>query len=172
MKTDYAGIDYSLGRSNVDHETGIHYGVIHAHHVGQAWYEESEAHYVNACPDCGEVFTDQTELPNSCEFCKYELSEDDFMGQEPASFYIVSNTCYPELVAEQTADDTDIFVIKSKYYTWSQFCSPCASGAGYLLNWTEPKIGVKTYCFGHDWFEDEKAPYPVYRVEDDSLVVV
>jgi len=26
------------------------------------------------------------------------------------------------------------------------------------------------YCFGHDWFEDGKAPYPVYSVETGELV--
>lgn len=30
--------------------------------------------------------------------------------------------------------------------------------------------GVKTYCVGHDWFEDGKAPYPVYSVATGELV--
>lgn len=52
MKTNYAGIDYSLGKSNRD-ENGIHYGVIPANEV-PAWYEESETDYGNAtCPKCG-----------------------------------------------------------------------------------------------------------------------
>ena len=32
-KTDYVGIDYGLGRSNIDKATGIRYGVISQHSV-------------------------------------------------------------------------------------------------------------------------------------------
>ena len=34
-----AGIDYGMGQSNVDHATGIRYGVIAQNNVGQAWYD-------------------------------------------------------------------------------------------------------------------------------------
>ena len=68
----------------------------------------------------------------------------------------------------QSGDDTDIFILKSPYYTVCQFCSPCAPGAGYVMNTVEN--GVKAYCFGHDCFEDGNAPYPVFRVEDDVQV--
>jgi hypothetical protein len=51
-KTEYAGIDYGLGRANVDHETGIRYGVISQHTVGQAWYDSAEAEYGEPhCPN-------------------------------------------------------------------------------------------------------------------------
>lgn len=30
--------------------------------------------------------------------------------------------------------------------------------------------GVKTYALGSDWFEDGKAPYRVFKVEDDTEV--
>jgi len=45
MNTTYIGIDYSLGRSNFDPETGIRYGLIHHGTVGQSWYDESDCHY-------------------------------------------------------------------------------------------------------------------------------
>ena len=146
MKTDYAGIDYSLGQANRNQETGIHYGVIHSNIVGQYWCDESEAYYGGDC-ECEE----QSDFGCDCEPTSFFVNEDNFE-------------------AEQHADDTDIFVLKSKYYTWAQFCSPCAPGAGYLLNFTDMEIGVKTYCFGHDWFESGKAPYPVYDVETGELV--
>ena len=142
-KTDYAGIDYSLGKANRNQETGIHYGVIHANEVGQFWYDESKPYYDKDC-ECGDF---------DC-FC------------DPISFFIRED----DLKAEQTFDDPDIFVLESKYYTWSQYCSPCAPGAGYLMSYTDPEVGVKTYCFGHDWFESGKAPYPVYDVETNELV--
>jgi hypothetical protein len=34
----------------------------------------------------------------------------------------------------------------------------------------ERENGAKAYCFGHDWFENGVAPYPVYRVVDDAAV--
>jgi len=31
--------------------------------------------------------------------------------------------------------------------------------------------GVKTYCLGHDWFDGDKAPYPVFTVNLDVEVL-
>ena len=38
--------------------------------------------------------------------------------------------------------------------------------------WVEhtPEDGERAYCFGHDWFEDKAAPYPVYSVATGELV--
>ena len=63
-------------------------------------------------------------------------------------------------------EDGDIFITKSRYYTLCGFCSPCAPGAGYLTDAGD----IKAYCFNHDWFEEKKAPYVVYRVKDNSIV--
>lgn len=64
--------------------------------------------------------------------------------------------------------DSDIFVLNSPFYTYARFCSPCVPGAGNLNDHDEN--GVKTYCLGHDWFDDNKAPYPVYSVATNELV--
>ena len=58
-KTDYAGIDYGLGRTNID-DNGIRYGVIPIHEVTQAWCDESEGFYGKPmCPTCfNEVMAD------------------------------------------------------------------------------------------------------------------
>jgi hypothetical protein len=69
---------------------------------------------------------------------------------------------------ESAFDNTELFVTKSPFYTFTQFCSPCAPGAGNLDNYCED--GARTYCLGHDWFEDGKAPYPVYSVATGELV--
>jgi hypothetical protein len=70
-------------------------------------------------------------------------------------------------------------LLRSPYYTYAQFCSPCVPGAGNLdaaVDIEDTSVlqegidGVKTYAFGHDWFEDGKAPYVVYRVDDGSIV--
>jgi len=63
--------------------------------------------------------------------------------------------------------DNDIWIFKSPFYTLCRECSPCAPNAGYLTSQPGSK---KTYCLGVDWFENEIAPYPVYRVADDSVV--
>lgn len=104
-------------------------------------------------------------------------------------------------ICTQDGDDTDIFVIKSPYYTYAALCSPCAPGAGYLMNWLPISEKIKeaalasaifqdlpdgykswidyhmnqsdfprVYCFGHDWFESGKAPYPVFSIEAGKLV--
>jgi hypothetical protein len=96
----------------------------------------------------------------------------------------VGEECFPEspichgyyregYKLRQGGDDSDIFVLESPFFTFAQFCSPCAPGACYLLNWLEGDENCETnraYCLGHDWFEDSKAPYPVYSVATGTLV--
>lgn len=190
-KCDYAGIDYGRGMSNIDHETGIRYGVIHHREVGEAWYEESEANYGDPeCPGCGGKCIEYDEdkhgdyedktgmkvsygcLDYACEECKASFDIGDVMPEEPYSFSYDKDGYQ----AEQGYDDFDIFIMKAPYYTYCQYCSPCAPGAGYVMNWIkkpDDPVGImppKGYCFGHTWFEGGKAPYPVYRVSDGSLV--
>jgi ribosomal protein L37AE/L43A len=179
MSTNYRGIDYSTGIENRDTETGIHYGVINSREVCQSWADSSEADYGDPhCPKCGNGASDSHEPEcdsdgyecsgcgdYQCDNCRYLFDGDEAFGDMPQRFTLDDG----EYVATQSGDDRDIFVIRSPYYTHAQFCSPCAPGAGYLMN---PCIdGPKTYCFGPDWFDsDNPCPYPVYSVADDSLV--
>lgn len=64
--------------------------------------------------------------------------------------------------------DGDLFVTQSKFWTECGECSPCAPNAGYL---TDRREMLKAYCLPHDWFEGGKAPYPVYRVDNDEEVL-
>jgi hypothetical protein len=139
MENKSMGIDYGMGASNINPLTGIRYGVISQNEVLQAWADSSEPYY-------GEE----------------EMEEDDY-DAEPIFWFIDDG----EYKAE-CGDDGEIFITKSPYYTTCAFCSPCAPGAGYLMDYREN--GIKAYCFGHDWFEDEKAPYKVFRVDNDSVV--
>ena len=86
MKDNYAGIDYGRGMSNIDHETGIRYGVINQHQVGQTWYDSSEPNYVYFCPECEAELG--IEYPETCQHCGYEIEENDFDMQEPISFSV------------------------------------------------------------------------------------
>ena len=141
------GIDYGLGQTNIDKNTGIRYGVIHQNEVLQAWCDSSVPVY--PCNTCENKLDDPDF--DDCDFCEpigHEINDND---------YRAGSDSYG-----------DIFIIKSPYYTRAQFCSPCAPGACYLTNPCED--GEKAYCFGHDWFENGKAPYPVYRVLDNKLI--
>lgn len=162
------GIDYGCGRTNVS-PSGIRYGVIPINSVSQAWCDSSEPFYPNTCPHCGNEPASGRKITDlhRCPSCKKPLSENDFEYAEPSSYYIDDN----DYTAESD-DSGDIFITKSLYYTYSQFCSPCAPGAGYLLSPLDEKDeNNRCYCFGHDFFEDNKAPYPVYSVETNELIL-
>ena len=179
------GIDYGGGITNIDKKTGIRFGVIHQNEVLQAWADSSEAEYgPPTCPKCGneadklDAFGDSFKdgIPDDyttekyecdefvCVDCKHVFGSESAYGDEPLGFYLKDN----EYEAQQDSCG-DIFITKSPYYTRAEFCSPCAPGACYIINSRED--GDKAYCFGHDFFDFGKAPYPVYAVKDDSVVL-
>ena len=163
MKTNYQGIDYRMGGTNIDSKTGIRFGVINQNEVLQAWADESEPFHIPTCPECGNELKDGFDS-EKCEHCGIKIDPDlDFDMQEPLCWIIDNN----EYQAESD-DYGDIFITKSPYYTTCQFCSPCAPGAGYIMNTIEN--GVKAFCFEHDFFDDGIAPYPVFSVETGELV--
>jgi hypothetical protein len=148
----YPGIDYSLGLANVDRDTGIHYGVIPANAIGQAWYDSAEADYgPPTCPKCG----DEAPLDDAL-VCKIhgEVEPEDAYGEEPIAFRFEGDG----IVAVQGGGDSDVFVLKSPVYIHAAYCSPCAPGAGYLL--TPCEAGPKTYAFPADWFDEASEPCP------------
>ena len=165
-QTKSAGIDYSTGFfENRSPETGIHYGVIPFNEVLQAWSDSSEPYYHPACPLCGgDIAEDKLFTDFTCPNCGEEVNEYDFDCLEATSYYINDN----EYQAESSGDMVDIFIAESPYYTTCNYCSPCAPGAGYLTDYNSD--GIKTYCFGHDWFEDGKAPYKVFDVKTNKEV--
>lgn len=174
------GIDYGNGITNIDHATGIRYGVIPMHDVTQAWADSSEPEYGEpCCPKCGNEAKQSDDVPDFdeqddieidgcadyyCEHCRYAFDSQDAFGEEPFAFNLDDG----EYLCTQSADDCDIFVLKSPYFTYAQFCSPCAPGACYLRNYSPD--GPKCYCLGPDWFDDSACPYPVYSVETGKLV--
>jgi hypothetical protein len=157
--TEYRGIDYGLGRSNIG-ENGIRYGVIPLHDVAQSWCDSSEAIY----PEPEKEYDEDGE--------EIEPADDDMDCVEPIGFRYSADG----YEATQSADDSDIFILKSPFFTVAQFCSPCAPGACHLRNPIEvtddaaPADPNRCYCFGHDWFDEEEAPYPVYEVATGKRV--
>jgi len=181
QQLNYQGIDYGSGLANIDHETRIRYGVIPANDVGQAWFDESEAIFDGPyCPECGGDVIEYDDDDHkqyrigahscqdfACNHCEYVFDSEIAYHEQPTCFQYERDG----YICEQSGDDGDIFIIKSKYYTYAQFCSPCAPGAGHLCNPLHHKPPEnKTYCFGHSWFEDEKAPYTVYSVKTNEII--
>jgi DNA-directed RNA polymerase subunit RPC12/RpoP len=179
--TDYAGIDYGLGTTNLNAETGIRYGVISQHSINPDCLEDFEDEYGDPhCPKCGSEVPALTaendvdeELPQYsggcadyiCVACGHTLDSQDVFPEERIGFsYRKDGYKMSECL------DSDIFVYASPFYTWAQLCSPCVPGAGNLDNPMESGAGgAKTYCLGHDWFEDG-APYAVFDVKTDKQV--
>lgn len=191
--TNYLGIDYGLGQTNIDKTNGIRFGVISQHDVLQAWSDSAEADYGEpTCPKCGndalnyqDMLAGDNRLTKLCgsdeEWDKAPHECEEYCCQT-CEYIFGSESAYPDEALGYYVDDgeykltdcldSDIMVIKSPYYTYAQFCSPCVPGAGNLNNPMDPDKGVKCYCLGHDWFEDGIAPYPVYHVSDDVQMVL
>lgn len=168
--TNYVGINYAgkLSTANKDTTAGIRYGVIPQNEVLQSWADSSEPVYPNTCPYCGNEPKSGKAIVEMkrCPSCYKKLEESDFYDQEAMGFTLDDG----EYIAE-CDNYGDIFIIKSPYYTYAQFCSPCAPGACYLLNPLESPIeDNKCYCFGQDWFDNEKAPYPIYSIKTGKIV--
>lgn len=186
--TNYAGIDYGAGTTNRDRETGIRYGVISIHALNEWALESFEADYgPPTCGTCGNELVEYDDEKHSdvqryddndnpeddgeslyvhgpgcadyaCETCRTVCDSSEAYGDEPIGWDCTD----PDYVASLDSYN-DVFLTRSPYFTYAQFCSPCAPGAGHLENPTD-RGGAKTYCFGHDWFPNNKAPYRVYEV--------
>ena len=184
--TDYAGIDYGLGKSNIDAETGIRYGVIgqnaeplNPDAVQEIWHSGTNLSYENYLDGAkaklrsalSDYFSDykhgsdaKSKLDRAVDDALDVVSDglgDNYQGDNDAMLF------QSDGYKIQTGE-TDLWILKSPFYTHAQFCSPCAPGAGNLDSHCAD--GPKTYCLGHDWFDDEKAPYPVYSVATGEQV--
>jgi hypothetical protein len=177
-----AGIDYGMGRTNINRETGIRYGVISQHSVCQAWADCSEADYGDpTCPKCGGVAISAEaclcDIDNCesgpgcadyvCEPCEYVFDSSEAYGDEPRGWHYSGDgyECVDCL-------DSDIMILQSPYYTYAPFCSPCVPGAGNIDSTAGEELdGVRTYCLGHDWFDSGKAPYRVFDAVYDVEIL-
>lgn len=166
MKTENKGIDYGLGRTNYNRESGIRYGVIPQNKLGDAWFDASEPDYGDPhCPHCGNELKTGKEYVR-CPHCRKAIRDMSECYPEQCNGCILDDGEY-----KASSDDSgDVWVFKSPYFTYAQFCSPCAPGACYLMNPIEEHDpNNRCYCFGHDWFEDGKAPYQVWRVDTGEV---
>ena len=156
--------NYNGSGLNFDPKTGIHYGVIPAKDL-ESWYDLCEPVYPdtdNFCPTC-EALVSGHDLEMANEL------------QEPINFVYEDDSYVCSQEADSYASGDDVFVVKSPYFTFAPFCSPCAPGAVYLrdafdLGANDNDLRPRGYCFGHEWFEGNVAPYPVYEVATGALV--
>lgn len=154
----------------------FHYGVIPACDVLQARVDSAEWVYpewdnefydaADVCDVCGKTFAKHQKVKRH-EFVN-ESAVESFNDSAEVSGFVFENG---EYAAFQDGDDSDIFVTRSAFYTFSAFCSPCAPGAGYLRDARGAEDGVMTFCFDHSWYDDGIAPYGVWRVDNGTLVI-
>jgi hypothetical protein len=176
--TNYAGIDYGMGKSNIDVATGIRYGIISQNSVSPYAMDDV---YTQGEDLCYESFIEEVKASVRAAIVNAiddhggrvygDLDVDDIVDMAEFDFYESSGPhAYSDgELSVQTTGDNDLFVFKSEYYTFAQFCSPCVPGAGNLDCPCED--GPKTYCLGPDWFdEDRPCPYPIYSVKTGEKV--
>jgi hypothetical protein len=185
MTTTNPGIDYGLGQTNTDHETGIRFGVISQHDVSpdslddifqngddlgfEAYRDHVKAELQSAIENAINDYTHRAS--EAVEKLDYEQMFDDLeLGESYESGGESGPYRYDDGSITVETNDTDLFVTKSPYFTWAQFCSPCAPGAGHLGNPMPEDEGAKTYCLDREWFTDEKCPYPYWSVETGELI--
>lgn len=184
--TSYPGIDYSGhgAKCNRD-ESGIRYGIISANDMNPDALAELEPDYGDAhCPKCGNEALDCHTLKGgdaldewerakhecedyACANCEFIFGSESAFSDEPLGHYLDSES---EKITLDSSND--VWVIKSPYFTYAQFCSPCAPGACHLGSpLAEPCEANACYCLGHSWFSDNKAPYTVYAVDTGEEIL-
>ena len=171
MKTDYAGIDYSVNRiSNCEDRLingtmqKVSYGLISANSLAHWIYDEFELNYQAYCPHCAtelsDSFLEENDLDDCiCPHCEEEITEsDDCYGDSPTS-----QTYEKDGLSLQLMEDNQVWVFTSPFVTNTQFCSPCMPGAGNLDSPCES--GPLTFALPSDWFEDNQAPYDYVEIK-------
>ena len=192
-----AGIDYGMGTTNIDHETGIRFGVIHQHKVGQAWYDSEELDYGPPhCPKCGNEADSIEELPFYLD--DLESDGDSLIIPEDVQDEVFGNSTWADegrdhacLKCARSFDSDEAYGDEpngSFYDSDGYKCFGSSDGDIFvekspyytLCNFCSPCApgagyltssnpnGIAAYCFGPEWFD--KCPYPVYRVDNDECI--
>ena len=167
--------------SNMNTETGIHFGVIPKNDLFNCAEE-----FPNNAKDTSyeEVIDEITETINGLSDYIDEETRKEMIETASENFNDhyegdCANLLYEQdgFILQANNDDPDLFVIKSPFFTMAPSCSPCALGAGYLRDAVcVKKAGQRlkkdwmsrgpymTYCLPEDWFEDGKCPYTYWKV--------
>lgn len=232
----YTGIDYGLGRTNIDKATGIRFGVVSANTLSQdafndCWEGARDLSFEQAQADAKTEIDKLDTVSELAEWIEehlmlsrgetaisvsryildgYTVENDpdtirvDERAEVTAHIWAELEDRFNDAYAMADCGDRDwlyeqdgykltncltnvVMVLSSPYFTYAQLCSPCVPGAcnldkpmitppdgiyggdGFERDWQRLKNN-RCYCLGHDWFEDGRAPYPVYSVETGELV--
>ena len=173
-----SGIDYGRGRTNIDSENGIRYGVILFNDLAhQAWYDitsdGTDLDYADAIENLLAELASAIDSVLKDYATSYDKSELAQSIIDNLDFEMESNGGCTRYLYDsngltfRVCSDGDILVIESPYYTLCSYCSPCAPGAGHLRT----SGSVKAYCLGPDWFDSDcPMPYECFKVSDSSVV--
>ncbi|MDD3961287.1 MAG: hypothetical protein PHT77_05430 [Bacteroidales bacterium] len=174
--------------SNYDEKTGIAYGVISPHAINPYTLDDiytrgTDPYYENGKKEFEDglkkVIREYCDNNANLDIADNDIDIDSIMDQWNDNYTGPEDGTIDYSDTEYTlhvsGDNFGIFVIKSPYYTYCRPCSPCAPGAGDLnspyIEWEDMRETQKVYCLGKDYFEDEKAPYRIFRVDNDQEVV-
>jgi hypothetical protein len=169
-----SGIDYGMGKVNIDESTGIRYGVISASSLPDWFWETVESAGTDLdYEEAVETLRSEVKSAIRSALSDYSVTADyDALAQSVLDSIDVDyentgdSTRYfyrseDGTLEFNTTSDGLIFVTKSPVYALCSFCSPCAPGAGDL----ESAGNVKTYCLPADWFDPLfPAPYACHDV--------
>lgn len=168
------------GITNMNPETGIHFGAISLNSLSGDSVGEAESIYPEEVEiDCeNESCRTSFNVPLSssgesvtCPQCRHtwELSPYEFDCIEPIGLDLTANDS--DYTTEYSESLNCFFVTKSPFYTFARACSPCAPNAGDLDSPCDSGNGLKTYCLGYDFFDEySPCPYVCYMVKDESRV--
>ena len=185
---NHPGTDYGSGKTNIDLENDIRFGVIPNSRIDADAFEEFSPHYRDdceaECPQCVNMFPVEAKPGDSvrCPECDTECEAELRYGAEPDG-YVYAKGKYAV-----SAGDEYSMVCASEFYTYAKFCSPCFPGAGNLSSPFSKKTPVsphkfrasaercgfkKVYCLGFEFFSEHyPPPYQfIYRVSDGKLQI-
>ena len=182
--TQSPGICYSYS-ANIDLETGIRYGVISQRSCSGDALDDILSRGTDLAwkKALTEALADARQEAESRGEDLDDLDEDRIADRLSDNWESDIRTYLYDVDGYQVTGclSSDLMVMRSPYYTFAQFCSPCVPGAGNLDNPFSPLAAQispaeietmatamgfpRVYCLGPDWFETGKAPYPCFLVK-------
>jgi hypothetical protein len=156
---------------NYDPKTEISFGVISQNSLNldtiDSWYENDSIY--------DEYVEDLAEQVKNGGMTEEEVDDilDNYQN-DYQHFYVKDDGG----ISAEFFQDLDVwYITKSPFYTFCKKCSPCCPGAGDLDSPIDSEdyevmtLWDKAYCLPKEYFENETAPYRVYRVDNDEEVI-